>query len=66
MHDIATHISSSHCTRCHGEADGFKCPRCGKTSAHYDPDHFRTCPEKGKLRVKCKKCGQAEDTCACV
>lgn len=64
-HNVLKHASSAHCTRCHGEGDGFKCPKCGKTSAFYDPDHFRNCAEKAKMRVKCKQCQQAEDNCTC-
>jgi len=65
-HDATKHASPNHCSRCHGESDGFKCPKCGKIAAAYDPDHFRQCPEKAKMRVTCKKCQQAEDNCTCV
>ncbi|MEK7169808.1 MAG: hypothetical protein AAB767_00800 [Patescibacteria group bacterium] len=65
-HSVLHHVSSSHCSRCHGEGEGFKCPKCAATATHYDPDHFRNCGEKGKMRVKCKKCGQSEDNCTCV
>lgn len=64
-HDAMKHASPNHCSRCHGEGDGFKCPTCGVAVALYDPDHFRKCPEKAKMRVKCRKCGQAEDNCTC-
>jgi len=60
------HIASSkHCSFCGGEVDGFKCPECGMTSSRHDPDHFRNCPSGGKLKLKCKKCGEAETNCAC-
>lgn len=64
-HDVVKHVSSEHCTRCHREGAGFKCPKCGQEGDHYDPDHFRSCPHGAKMRVKCKACGKAEDNCTC-
>lgn len=64
-HDVVKHASSEHCTKCHGESAGFKCPACGQEADHYDPDHFRSCANGAKMRVKCKVCGKAEDNCAC-
>jgi predicted RNA-binding Zn-ribbon protein involved in translation (DUF1610 family) len=65
-YDIQKHLSSKHCTTCHGEGDGFKCPKCGYTTVHYDPLHFNQCKEKSMVQVKCKKCGEAESNCKCV
>jgi len=59
-------VSSKKCSKCGGEAEGWKCPKCGMESSQYDPLHWRTCPQGGKIKVKCKKCGQAEDNCTCV
>ncbi len=58
-------ISSKICSHCGGEADGFKCPKCGLVSAVFDPLHWRNCTGGGKLQAKCKKCGEAEDNCRC-
>ncbi len=59
-------ISAKTCSRCGGEADGWKCPKCGRTSDRYDPLHWQQCQYGGKLRARCKKCGEAEDNCKCI
>jgi len=64
-HDFVKHASPKHCTRCHGDADGFKCPQCGHRGAQYDPFHWQKCQGEGKMRVKCKTCQEAEDDCKC-
>lgn len=58
-------VSKEHCTLCHGEGDGFKCAKCGQTSDKHDPNHWRKCEKEGKMQVKCKKCGEAEQKCSC-
>ncbi|MBI2121634.1 MAG: hypothetical protein HYT98_00785 [Candidatus Sungbacteria bacterium] len=63
---IKHHISSKHCSHCGGEGEGMKCPKCGKSSGHYDPFHWKECMGGGKFRVKCKACGQSEDHCSCI
>ena len=60
-YDIEKHLSSKHCSTCHGEGDGFKCPKCGYVTTKYDPLHFNKCDEKSMVQVKCKKCGEAEN-----
>lgn len=64
--NIAKHLSSKHCSKCHGEGDGFKCPKCKYATASYDPLHFNECNEKAMVQVKCKKCSEAESNCKCV
>jgi len=56
-------ISSKICSKCGGEAEGWKCAQCGQTGDRFDP--FHQCGG-GKFQPKCKKCGQAEDNCTCV
>ena len=65
VHDMEKHISSKYCTRCHGEADGFKCAKCGKTAAVYDPLHWKNCGGGGRMRARCKACQESEETCTC-
>lgn len=64
--NIEKHLSSKHCSTCHGEGDGFKCPKCGYTKALHDPLHFSECREKSVMEVRCKKCKEAESNCTCL
>lgn len=63
--DVRDLISSKKCSRCGGEARGWKCPQCGFETAHFDAMHWRNCVRGGKMKVKCKTCGRAEDNCTC-
>ncbi len=65
MSHTEVQISSKHCMRCGGEGDGFRCPRCGVSSAQFNPDHFRDCRERSMMQVRCKECGEAETKCRC-
>ena len=66
VYNPATHLSSKHCGVCHGDGDGFKCPKCGYTAVFFYPLHFNKCAEKSMMQVKCQKCGEAERNCKCV
>ena len=63
--DIRDVISSKKCGKCGGEADGWKCSECAYTSASFDASHWKDCARGGKMKVKCKNCGEAEDNCTC-
>lgn len=63
--DIRNIISSKKCSKCGGEAQGWKCPQCGLETEHFDPLHWRECARGGKMKARCKACGQAEDNCTC-
>jgi len=65
QHDIKNRISGDICSRCGGEAPGWKCSKCGYASSHFDPLHWRQCAYGGKVQAQCKKCGEAEDNCKC-
>ncbi len=65
-YNLSKHLSSKHCAKCHGEGDGFKCPKCGYTTSFHDPLHFNKCEERSMVQVKCKKCGEAESNCKCI
>jgi len=58
-------ISSKICSHCGGEVDGWKCSKCGLAPDHFDSMHAKECAAGGKLQLKCKACGQAEDNCTC-
>ena len=66
VYNRSKHLSSKHCSVCHGDGDGFKCPKCGYTTAQHDPLHFNNCKEKSMVQVKCKKCAEAESNCKCL
>ncbi len=65
-YNITKHLSPKNCSTCHGEGDGFKCPKCGYTTAQYNPLHFQACDEKSMVQVRCKKCREAESNCKCL
>ena len=58
-------ISSKKCGKCGGEANGWKCSQCDYTTNLFDASHWKDCTRGGKLKVKCKTCGEAEDNCTC-
>ena len=64
-YNIEKHLSSKHCSKCHGEGEGFKCPKCGYTATQHNPLHFQECREKSMVQVKRKKCAEAESNCKC-
>ncbi|MDP2669034.1 MAG: hypothetical protein Q8P07_04340 [bacterium] len=64
--EIKDHLSSKFCRICGKEADGWKCPKCGKEAAEFDPFHWKECDFRAKMQTKCKDCQQAENNCTCL
>ena len=64
--DIYKKFSSHLCGHCGGAAPNWKCPECNGVSSIFDPSHFKSCKNGGKMQAQCQKCGEAESKCTCV
>jgi len=63
--DVRDLLSSKKCSKCGGPSGGWICSACGYTAEHFDPMHWKDCNRGGKMVVKCKACGLAENKCTC-